>query len=821
MKKLIFSFLWMLALAASAVAQSKQAGSFTIKGQVVDSLSNEGVSYATLSITSASNPKEAPVLLACDIDGNFQAAIAEAGAYNIVMQSVGKQTVRRKVSLASGKPEANLGKLYMADDNKVLGEVTVSAQKPLVKVDIDKLVYSMDDDPEAKVNNTLEMLRKVPMVTVDGEDNIQLKGSSNFKIYMNGKPSGLLSNNPSEVLKSMPASSVKNIEVITDPGAKYDAEGVGGIINIITVRNVLQGYTGSVSAGASVRREYEVGAFVSARIGKLGLTANYNYEYENGPWMQSEAVRENLVNDANRFLNQIGKNKEKGYMQHGYLEGSYEIDSLNLLTIGANLFRRKENVFAEYNVTMRNLGQELVYSYDRNSETSPVFGSAEVNVDYQHSTQKKGELLTFSYRFGNTPRDDESLTDLFGTFNYYDLRQWDINKAKTNEHTAQLDYVTPTWAGQELEVGAKYILRQSDSETIQRLFNDSTSNWTDISSANSNFKHSQHIYSAYAGYSARIDKVGLKAGVRAEGTSLRVSYAKAPEQNFGTDYFDVVPNATISYQLSQTQQLRMGYNMRIQRAGIRHLNPYVNSTDPLNISYGNPDLNSEKSNSINMNYSLFGQAFSLNASLSYTFVNNSIEQYTFINPDFPGVSRTTYGNIGKRQQTGLFLYANWNPVPIFRIFMNGGFDYTDLTSETNDMANSGISGRLFAGAQLTLPKDFRVNLNGGYFSPSIQLQGKRSPFFFTGVTLNKDFMKKKLTVSLACQSPFWNNRKMETTSSDATFRMRNTDYHPMRDFSITISYRFGTLKEQFKKAQRGIVNDDVINGGSGNTGGAE
>ena len=166
-----------------------------------------------------------------------------------------------------------------------------------------------------------------------------------------------------------------------------------------------------------------------------------------------------------------------------------------------------------------------------------------------------------------------------------------------------MDYTTPTWKDQTLEVGAKYIFRQSRSNTDRTAFNDSLNIWEDITSKDSHFRHTQHIYSAYLGYSMKFDKFGVKAGVRAEGTALDVKYEMAPDMNFDTHYFDVVPNATVSYQLSMAQQLRLGYNMRIQRPGIWYLNPYVNNADPQNISFGNPNLDSEKSNNINLNYS--------------------------------------------------------------------------------------------------------------------------------------------------------------------------------------------------------------------------
>lgn len=818
MKEKLFALFWVLFFALPLYAQADKTGSYSIKGQVLDSLSNESVPYATLRIALAKTPDKPVKLLACDVDGKFQAPLSSAGKYIISMQSIGKAPAEKTFTISDKQRNLDLGKLYMQEDNQRLGEVTVTAQKPLVKAEIDKLTYSLEDDPEAQTNNTLEMLRKVPMVTVDGDDQIQLKGSTNFKIYMNGKPSNLLSNNPAEVLKSMPANSVKNIEVITDPGAKYDAEGIGGIINIITTKNALQGYTGTVRVNGSSLGRVGGGGYISLKAGKFGLTANYNYNYNREPWNESTSIREDLENDEQHFLTQNGRRKNNGPFQFGSLEGSYEIDSLNLLTVGANLFHGKMTNRSEYTVNMQDINRNPVYDYNRNSDATETFGSTDVRVDYQHSTHKKDELLTISYRFSHSPNDNKDYTELKNVVNYnpwLGYPQNNINKASTNEHTGQVDYTTPTWKDQTLEVGAKYIFRQSRSNTDRTAFNDSLNIWEDITSKDSHFRHTQHIYSAYLGYSMKFDKFGVKAGVRAEGTALDVKYEMAPDMNFDTHYFDVVPNATVSYQLSMAQQLRLGYNMRIQRPGIWYLNPYVNNADPQNISFGNPNLDSEKSNNINLNYSMFAQKFSINASATYTFVNNSIEQYTFIDPENPGVFQTTYGNIGKKQSTGLFVYANWNPVPLFRIYMNGGMDYTDLKSEKNDMANSGFSGRIFAGTQFNFPLDFRVNIQGGYFSPWIQLQGKGSPFYFTGISVNKDFLKKKLSVQLSFQNPFWKRMKMENTTSDDTFFRREINYRTMRMLMVSVSYRFGTLKDAIKKVKRGISNDDMKSGGSG------
>ena len=427
MKEKLLYLVLVLMMTVPLCAQNQNAADYTIKGQVVDSLSNETVPYATLSIALANAPQKAIKLLACDDDGKFTTTLKQPGTYIMSMQSLGKLPAVKRFTLSEGKKSLNLGKLFMNDDTQQINEVTVVAQKPLVTVEVDKITYSLDDDPEAKTNNALEMFRKVSMITVDGEDKIQLKGSSNYKIYMNGKPSNLLSGeNASDVLKSMPASSIKNIEVITDPGSKYDAEGVGGIINIITSKNAMQGYTGTVRANASTLGSFGGGGYVSLKVGNLGLTANYGYNNRNSPWNDSHSERETdedrLAEGRPTKLIEDGRSKYKGPFQYGYLEASYEIDTLNLISVGANLFRGKSKNLSELDAVLNPLGDEFnsspIYKFHRNSVSEGTFGSTDLNVDYQHSTSKKDELLTVSYRFSQSPNDSESNTELSDVVNY-------------------------------------------------------------------------------------------------------------------------------------------------------------------------------------------------------------------------------------------------------------------------------------------------------------------------------------------------------------------------------------------------------------------
>ncbi|MFY9362098.1 MAG: carboxypeptidase-like regulatory domain-containing protein, partial [Dysgonamonadaceae bacterium] len=258
---------------------------FTVKGQLAGPDEDDPLPYATISVAKEGDADKAIKKLAADEKGNFSVSLPP-GKYVFTFQFVGMNPLKRKVEVFT-RAQTDLGKIVLSESSTQLDEVSIVAQRPLVKVEIDKLTYNAKDDPEASTSNVLDLLRKVPMVTVDAEDNIQLKGSSNFKIYLNGKPSNMITNNPSQVLKSMPANSIKDIEVITDPGAKYDAEGVGGIINIITDKRVDDGYSGSVGANGDTYGGYGGNTYLALKYGKFGFTGNVSYYHHDSPETES------------------------------------------------------------------------------------------------------------------------------------------------------------------------------------------------------------------------------------------------------------------------------------------------------------------------------------------------------------------------------------------------------------------------------------------------------------------------------------------------------------------------------------------------------
>lgn len=833
--------LGMLIVSALAMAQNTANSSFQIKGTLLDSLTHEGEPYATIKIVKKEAPARALKMLVTNMKGQFQEKVPGTGNFVMTITSVGRASIVKNFSVKAGEKLVDFGTLYITDASTELGQVEVVAQKPLVKADIDKIEYNVQDDPDAQSNSLLEMLRKVPLVTVDGEDNIQVNGSSSFKVYVNGKPNNMMSNNPTEVLKSMPANSIKHIEVITNPGPKYDAEGVGGILNIVTVGGGLEGYTVTFSGNAS-NRGAGGGAFGTIKSGKLTVSARYNYNYNNQPrsyssgsqHVTSEAVTENSSN-----LDYAGSSKGHGSFQSGNMEASYEIDTLRLVTMSFGLWGggNKSNSKSDYLATSPLDGGSL-YNYSTLGHGKTSWYSIDGGIDYQRLFKVKDRMLTFSYKINTRPETRDSYSEYEIEEGYSPNWADYLNRLKnlhndgeqnTTEHTFQADYTTPIGKMHTLEAGAKYILRNNSSENDRFDAND-TGDYTYNEEQSSHYKHLNDILAAYLGYGLKVKKFSGRLGLRYEHTIQDVKYLVGRGADFKKNFDDVVPSVSIGYKLTDMSNLRLGYNMRIYRPGIWSLNPYLDDSNPSYISQGNPELDSEKSHSFNLSYSNFTRKFNINLSARCSFTNNSIENVTKLMPDteIAGLKNptgkevlySTYANIGKSRNAGMSAYVNWNATSNTRIYMNMSGNYSYMEG-SEGMRNDGWSLFAYGGAQQTLPHDWRINLNVFGQTPWIMLQGKGSSYFDYGLSVNKSFLKKRLTLS-AFAGNFFKKYMSQSSSIEGNGFLRENSYKYSRQrFGVSVSYRIGELKASVKKAARTISNDDVKSGGSGNGGGGE
>jgi outer membrane receptor protein involved in Fe transport len=839
--KIKCSLLLIMLVVSSLVAAQNAAPTFQIKGVLLDSLTQEGEPYATIKIVKKEAPANALKMLVTDMKGKFQEKVPGTGNFVMTISSIGRNTIVKDFTVKAGEKLVDFGTLYITDASNELGQVEVVAQKPLVKADIDKIEYNVQDDPDSKSNSVLEMLRKVPLVTVDGEDNIKVNGSSSFKVYVNGKPNNMMSNNPTEVLKSMPANSIKHIEVITNPGPKYDAEGVGGILNIVTVGSGLEGYTATFSGNVS-NMGAGGGLFGTVKSGKLTVSARYNYNYNDRPRSYSGGNRRTVgdITEGSSDLDYDGSSKGHGNFQSGSMEASYEIDTLRLVSMSFGLWGGGNNSTSINNTlaTAPGTSNEL-YRYVSDGRSKSSWYSIDGGVDYQRMFHVKDRMFTLSYKINTSPQTSDSYStynDMHAATDWEDFlkRLYDLNNdgsQNTTEHTFQADYTTPIGKIHTLEAGAKYILRDNSSEDdrYERQIG-TTGDYVLDEEHSSHYKHQNDILAAYMGYGLRVKKISGRLGVRYEHTKQEVKYLLGKGDNFNKNFDDVVPSASIGYKLTDMSNLRFGYNMRIYRPGIWYLNPYLNDSNPTNISQGNSHLDSEKSHSFNLSYSNFTQKFNINLSARYSFTNNSIEQVTeqvkdteiagLQNPTGKEVLYSTYQNIGKSRNASLSGYVNWNATSNTRIYANLYGNYTYMEG-ANGLKNDGWNLFAYGGAQQSLPHDWRISLNVYGQTPWIMLQGKGSSFFDYGLSVNKSFLKKRLTLS-AFASNFFKKYQHPTSSIEGVgFTQDSWNRYTRQRFGVSVSYRIGELKASVKKAARTISNDDVKSGGGEGGGGGE
>ena len=836
MKLKTLVLLWILLVSGLAAAQNSAVSTFQLKGILLDSLTQEGEPYATIRVARKSAPGKPVKMLVSGLDGRFKENVKGTGNFVLTITSVGRNPIVKNFSVKAGQKLVDFDTLYVTDASNELGQVEIVAQKPLVKADIDKIEYNVKDDPDSETNTLLEMLRKVPMVTVDGEDNIKVNGSSSFKVYVNGKPNNMMSNNPTEVLKSMPANTIKHIEVITNPGPKYDAEGVGGILNIVTEGGGFEGYTVTVSGNVS-NRGAGGGVFGTVQKGKFTVSARYNYNYNDSPRSYSGGTqRATDPHSEVANLDYEGSSKGDGSFQSGSMEASYEIDSLNLISASFGLWGggNSSNGGSNY-VGNSPLDNHLLYQYGIGSHSKSSWYSIDGGIDYQRlSPTIKGRMFTLSYKVNTRPQTSDSYSEYDIAYGHDDwtdyLRrlqdQHNDGSQNTTEHTFQADYTTPIGEMHTIESGVKYILRNNSSDNDRYLRTSAeNADYVFDNEYSTHYRHQNDIIAAYLGYGLKWKKLSGRLGVRYEHTIEDVKYLLGRGDDFRKNYDDVVPSASLGWKLTDLSNLRVGYNMRIYRPGIWYLNPYLDDSNPSSISQGNPELDSEHSHAFDLSYSNFTPKFNINLSARYSFTNNSIQSVTSLvsEDDIPDFSEdkktgkdvlyTTYQNIGKSRNLNLSAYVNWNATKDTRIYANLFGGYTSLKG-ADGLENDGWNLFAFGGAQQTFKHDWRLSVNVFGQTPWIMLQGKGSSFFSYSVNLNKSFLNRRLSLSAFASNFFQKYNKFESHIEGQGFLQDSWNKYPQMRFGFSVSYRIGELKASVKKAARTITNDDVKSGGS-------
>ena len=779
----------------------------TIKGMVVDSLTSQGEPYVTIRVYKERKSNKPLAMWVTNIDGTFAHTVNGQGNFFISFSSMGRKDIIRNVQLSATGGEIDLGKLLIQDNAKQLKGVEVVAQKPLVKMETDKMAYDVQADNDSKASTVLDMLRKVPMVIVDGQDNITVNGQSSFKVYVDGKPSVMFSSNPSQVFKAMPASMVKSIEVITNPGAKYDAEGVGGVLNIVMNASAnskmnKNGYNGNVSLTAAAIG-LRLSSFISGQQGKFSYSANIMNNRGRVKGVETEMER--IASDGSRMIyNQTGSTRMPFTMANVSL--GYEIDSVSNVSATLGITQFEMNNDGHPTTTFTGGSYGTGFSYGNAMTMKNVNNSYNGSLDYQRFLNKsRTSSITLSYLFTTSPARSENRriydpVSALVTIPLADL--YSEAKTRGTEHTLQVDYITPLSKAQQLNTGVKYINRRSTSDS---RFYDIVGSVEQYDPAKSvNYKNLQSVLAEYAEYKVTLKNVSAKAGLRYEHTWESVDFVLGAGSNFKKNYGNLVPSASVTYNLSPTKNIGVNYGMRITRPGITYLNPYVDRSNPTIISYGNSDLEVEKTHNINLVYNTFSRKFMANLTLGTTFANNKIEEYSFMQS---GILNRTYGNIVQSKSFNFNTFMNYSLSKNTRIMLNLNLEYADLKSAQLNQYNSGWMATAYLGLQQTLPWDLKWNVNLTGSTTRYTLQGYQTGNNMLISTLSKSLFNDKLSLSLLYLAPLTGKLKIDQYSKGHDFETTTRIRIPLQNLMFTVSWNFGNTKKTFQQRSSKITND--------------
>ena len=698
----------------------------------------------------------------------------------------------------------DLSALILKEDAQTLSETVITAQKALVKTEADRTTYDVKEDEDAKTKTILELLRKVPYVSVDAQGNITIKGSGNIQIYENGRLNNSYTSNPKTILTSIPASTVDHFEVITAPGAKYDAEGVDGILNIVMRKdNVISGVAGQ--GGVQYTAGQGVGIlYLGAKAGKVDLSVHYNgvrlFE-DNMKQVQDFDIRYQ-TNGNHLHMDQTVSTPGWGHVMG--LESSWQIDSLNLISASLDGVAYKVKVNGQARTRLEGSDGSLIYQLDDNfDDSNQNHYDVNAKVDYQHqSARHKGEMLTLSYLLSTSDTHyqmGERYSNIQGQDPGYRVYFHD-NDGLFVEHTFQADYQRPFDEHHSMNVGLKYIIR-SNSAKAEGFYDQERLAWSD-------FSHITDVGAAYAEYNLKTGALSLNTGLRYELAHLKARFNDKSQEDFSKNIGDVVPFLSLGLSLSEKHALSFNYASRVERPGITYLNPFREETIT-SINEGNPNLKSSRPSKLTLGYNFISPKLQMGLNLDGSFVNDGIAALISVEGD--RVYRS-YGNVAKITQTGMSGFMRYQPFPgtdltLSLLFFNSRYKNRNLGL---DNCHKGWSGNLSLSQQL--PLDIRLSADVSRNDvPVSSLYSVVKPYYQTSLGLMRTFLKNRLVASIELENIFLGkylnyqsaNRQGDYVGVDK-LRLR----HGFVGFSLV--YRFGNMGSQVQKTKKTIENDDLV-----------
>ena len=843
--KQIFTFITILLLATSVKAQLGGGASGVtgrISGAVIDSITKKPLDYATVSIYRSGGKAPLNGVLT-DVKGGFKLNDVKAGKWKIAVSFIGYPTKYiDPVITTPEKPDVNMGNIIVAPSGKTLKSIEVVGAKSVIETKIDKIVYNAEKDITSAGGNATDVMRKVPLVSVDINGNVALRGDQNVRVLINGKPSGAMANNLADVLKSIPADQIKNVEVITSPSAKYDAEGSAGIINIVTKSKNVSGVSGSVSGGVGTRQN-NGNANLNINQNRLSITGNFG---GNATWPQTSNTESGTTTFTHHTepgkvdtLKQVGATSSNKITRYGYRGSgalSYDFNNFNSFTSNISFNQggfKADGGSASFLIPNTLVTSPTRYDYNSTSNTNTTFGGFDWNNDYIRKFKKEGHQIDLAGQWSHGITEFNSLSEyVAGNAASSGVKPANLksaNNGSNNEYTIQADYTLPVTEKFKLEAGGKTIIRKINSVYNNYLpsagvdiFDPKTSNV---------YKYDQNVYAAYTVLTFTLPKsYGLQLGSRVENTAITGDPQNSLQslQPFTQNYTTYIPTLTLSKTIKD-QTFKLTYTKRIQRPSLTYLNPFVNKSNAQNYTQGTPTLAPELTQVVELNYNTFISSSVINLSAYYKYTNNLIESIVSSNIDLDNkanTSITNYANVGSNKSIGASFFGSINPIKIVTIRGSiNAYTYKPDPSGlyVKDQSQNGtyINYNAFLSGSVILASGFSAESFVILNSPRRTIQGTNPSFGLYIIGIKKEFWDKKASIGVNTFSPFKENIDFNTRiSGNGISQFSNTAF-PFRSFGVSFSYAFGKVKfadpqDPTQKKKRGVNNDDQKQDGGSN-----
>jgi outer membrane receptor protein involved in Fe transport len=786
-----------------------------LSGIVIDE-DSEPVPYATISVINTANDKLVEGTIA-DNDGKWVIKNIPEGDFKVTITFIGYAAITKGPFKVTGKGESyDLGKTVLTSSATELEQVVIKGQRELIEDKVDRIVYNASQDLTTKGGNASDVLRRVPLLSVDLDGNVSLRGSSNITVLIDGKPSTITAGNLADALKQIPADEIESVEVITSPSARFDAEGTGGIINIITKKNNLEGGTLSVNTAAGYRGA-NLGISAGYRTGKLGLSlggngfAGYNIlgSIDNRQTVTDGEGTE--LSSTNQFAETVSS-RISGRYNFGW---DYTFNKYNFIGGGVNyrIFdSRSDQNDRLTEIRDRNESRSLVQDVFSLSNSNSV----DINFNYIRSFEEKGKEISFITLYSRDARNNDFTIENLTGDNPLDIKNENISF--NNEFTLQLDYVEPIGEKARFETGLKNISRTvtSDFQLFQRRDNDA---YTELQGAgiSNSFEYLQNVSAGFvSGLVELPSDISVQAGVRYEYTTITANFAEGADLDIG-DYGTFVPSINLSKKLKENRTLKFGYSRRLARPSLQLLNPNIDAANPLDISQGNPNLLPEFTDQFELSMSWFKKATSLSVSAFAKTTNGSIQSVrSTIGQD---IVYTTFQNIGEEDAYGINAFGS---IRKGKLTLNGGIDafYSILTNNIDDplfnAQNEGVvfNARLFGSYKLS--DTWVLQMFGFYRSSRVQLQGFTNPFYIYTLSINRNFKNDKGSFGIGANNFATSRIVLDSEVTTPFLEQRSSRELQLVDFRVNFSYRIGKLKQRASKKVKNVSNDDLKGGDSNN-----